>query len=355
MIRRHRTLQRNLLRWFARHRRDLPWRNDRDPYRILVSEAMLQQTQVVTVVRYFDRFLEAFPDPKSLAAADEQEVLRVWQGLGYYRRARHLHQAARMLVSHHNGQVPADPDALAQLPGVGRYTVGAVLSQAFDLRWPIVEANTKRVLCRLFAYRDDPSDATGQAWLWAKAEEILPDREVGDFNQAMMELGALVCTPAEPKCGKCPLASVCEARKEGLQEAIPPRNQMAGTTALREAAIAVQRRGRFLLAQRPATGRWAGMWEFPRTPVSDPSDRRALDVAFRRETALRIANLQHLGTVRQTVTRYRMEVDCFTADHKSGDFASERYSTCRWTRPNEWERYPAGTVQRRMALLVVKG
>src|SRR5918912_1533002 len=215
-------LTRPLLAWFDRHRRDLPWRRDRDPYRVWVSEVMLQQTTVAAVVPYFNRFVAAFPTVVDLAKAYEQDVLRLWEGLGYYRRARHLHAAARRLVAGHGGRLPDDPAVWADLPGVGRYILGAVLSQAFDRRLPIVEANSLRVLCRLFGYRGDPREGAGKAWVWRAAEAVLPGSRPGDFNQALMELGALVCTPTAPECGECPLAANCVAVRDGLQDQIPP-------------------------------------------------------------------------------------------------------------------------------------
>src|SRR5437870_9347790 len=182
---------------------------------------MLQQTTVAAVIPYFERFLAAFPTVTDLAAADEQAVLKAWEGLGYYRRARHLHRAARALMTEHGGEMPDDPAVWQELPGVGRYILGAVLSQAFDRRLPIVEANSARVLCRLFGQDADPAAPVVRRWLWERAEELLPKRRAGDFNQAPMELGALVCTPANPDCGACPLTQACAARKAGLQAAIP--------------------------------------------------------------------------------------------------------------------------------------
>ncbi len=184
-----RTISRNLLRWFRKAKRPLPWRLDRDPYRIWISEIMLQQTQVVTVIPYFERFLAAFPSLIQLAQADERQVLRLWEGLGYYRRARDLHRAAKMIVADHGGVFPHEPVAASRLPGIGRYTLGAVLSQAFDAPLPILEANSERVLCRLFARRTDPRSPSERRWLWAAAQTLVPPRHPGDFNQALMELG----------------------------------------------------------------------------------------------------------------------------------------------------------------------
>src|SRR4051794_9346095 len=258
------SLRRRLLAWFDKHRRDLPWRQDRDPYRIWVSEVMLQQTTVAAVVPYFERFLAAFPTLADLAAADEQDVLKLWEGLGYYRRARHLHQAARRLTAEHGDALPDDPAVWRELPGVGRYILGAVLSQAFDRRLPIVEANSLRVLCRLFGYAGDPRGGEGQRWLWETAAKVLPAKRAGDFNQALMELGALVCTPAAPRCGDCPLAGECEARKRGLQEVIPRKADRPDVTEVRGGARGVRRGSRVLLVQRPADARrWANMWELP--------------------------------------------------------------------------------------------
>ena len=182
----------SLLFWFAERKRDLPWRKTKDPYSIWVSEIMLQQTQVATVIPYFERFLKSFPTLDILAAADEQEVLMHWQGLGYYRRARMMHQAAKIILSNHDGIFPREPEALSQLPGLGRYTRNAVLSQAFDSRLPILEANTKRVLARLFGLMQDIDSSSGNKFLWEAAEDILPKSDIGAFNQAMMELGSLV-------------------------------------------------------------------------------------------------------------------------------------------------------------------
>jgi A/G-specific adenine glycosylase len=344
-------LRRRLLAWFDRHRRDLPWRRDRDPYRIWVSEVMLQQTTVAAVVPYFERFLAAFPTLADLAAADEQDVLRLWEGLGYYRRARHLHRAARRLAAEHGGALPDDPAVWRDLPGVGRYILGAVLSQAFGRRLPIVEANSLRVLCRLFGYTGDPRSGDGQRWLWETAGRALPAKRAGDFNQALMELGALVCTPMAPRCGQCPVAGECAARRQGLQEVIPRKAERPAATEVREVALAVRRGPRVLLVQRPADARrWANMWEFPHDEL-EPGEtyEAAAGRLLAPLTGLEAALGPELLTVRHGITRFQITLVCLEADYKGGEFASAVYARGRWLRPAELAGYPVSTPQRKLA------
>jgi A/G-specific adenine glycosylase len=342
-------LRRRLLAWFDRHRRDLPWRRDRDPYRIWVSEVMLQQTTVAAVGPYFERFLAAFPTLADLAAADEQEVLRLWEGLGYYRRARHLHAAARRLVAEYGGELPDDPAVWRDLPGVGRYILGAVLSQAFDRRLPIVEANSLRVLCRLFGYAGDPRSGDGQRWLWETATAVLPAKRVGDFNQALMELGALVCTPTGPRCGDCPVAGECVARKRGLQEAIPPKPVRPVTVEVREVALAVRRGPRVLLAQRPPDAqRWANMWEFPHAELAPSETYEAAAERLLGRIGLAADLGPELLTVRHGVTRFQITMVCLEAAHRGGTFAAEDYARGVWLRPGELAQYPVSAPQRKL-------
>lgn len=273
---------RQLLRWYDRSRRHLPWRVDPaiggepNPYHVLVSESMLQQTQVATVIPYFHRFLSRFPTLADLAAAEEQEVLRHWQGLGYYSRARNLRSAAQMIVHELGGRMPSEPNELLKLPGVGRYTAGAVASIAFGRRAPILDGNVQRVLCRLDAITCDPRERQAQQRLWHRAGEILPRRRVGDFNSALMELGALVCTPRNPQCLLCPVRAHCEAFAAGLQEKIPAPKAAKPTPLVRRQTYCVRRAdGQWLVEQRPSTGRWAGMWQFVTIAADDPQDNGA--------------------------------------------------------------------------------
>ena len=342
-------LRRRLLAWFDRCRRDLPWRRTRDPYTIWVSEVMLQQTQVATVLRYFERFLEAFPTLRALAAADEQEVLRQWQGLGYYRRARDLHRAARHLVAHHEGRIPDDPGLLGAVPGIGRYTLGAVLSQAFERRLPVVEANTRRLLCRLFGLRDSPERGPVRRRLWEIAAALLPRGRVGDFNQALMELGALVCTPAAPGCRGCPVAGDCVARRLGLQGQLPARAVRKEPVAVREAAVAVYRGGQLLVVQRPEEGRWAGLWEFPRGPVAaGEADEEAAARVLSQRTGVRARLGPELATLRHSVTHHRITVVCFEATYRGGRFRSGSYRQGAWLGQEGLGELPVSAPQRRL-------
>jgi A/G-specific adenine glycosylase len=350
-----RRVARRLLAWFRRHARDLPWRHTRDPYAIWVSEVMLQQTQVATVIPFFERFLQAFPTLADLAAAEEQQVLRLWEGLGYYRRARDLHRAARVLASAHAGQIPDDPEAFRGLPGVGRYTAGAVLSQAFDRRLPILEANSQRVLCRLLGLRGEVRAGPVRRRLWQAAEELLPAREVGQFNQALMELGALVCTPRAPDCPSCPLADWCAARRHGLQEEIPTRSEVAPPVDVRESAAVVRRGARVLLARRPPQGRWAGMWEFPHGPLADGETYEAAAARLVGElTGLEAEVGDELLTVKHGVNRFRITLVCFEAAHRRGRFLSRFYECAVWAKPDQLASYPVSAPQRRLARLLLE-
>ena len=235
-----------------------------DPYHVLVSEAMLQQTQVATVIPYFKRFIDRLPTLAALAAAKEEEVLRLWQGLGYYSRARNLRRAAIAVVNDHGGELPKDTAELLNLPGIGRYTAGAIASIAFGKRAPILDGNVARVLCRIDKITADPREKATIEVLWTRAAEMMPaagrnGASMGDFNSALMELGAKVCTPRNPKCLICPVREHCEACAAGVQEEIPVRKKSKPTPLLKRWIFCIRRGDRWLIEQRPAKGRWAGM------------------------------------------------------------------------------------------------
>lgn len=350
-----RALRRKLSAWFAGNARDLPWRQTRDPYSVWVSEIMLQQTQVATVKPYFERFLAAFPTIEDLAAADEQRVLRHWEGLGYYRRARQLHQAARILVAEHLGRFPRNPEVVRRLPGIGRYTAGAILSIAFDAREPILEANTTRLWARLLAHRGSPSPAAEGRVFWAAAEAVLPRRGSGLLNQALMELGSVICVPKDPRCERCPVAALCRARAAGLQAEIPPRKPKRPAEARREAAVLVHRRGRVLVIRRPDGKRWAGLWDFPRFELRGrrPDDiRRELIENVAELTGVTIRPRGHRATLRHGVTRFRITLLCYDADYAAGPERRNGAPAMRWLRPAELDAYPLSASGRTLARLL---
>ncbi len=347
-----RQFRQQLLAWFRQHARDLPWRRTRDPYPIWVSEIMLQQTQVITVIDYYHRFLAAFPTLTSLAEADEQQVLRLWEGLGYYRRARQLHQAAQRIVRDHNGQLPRDVAALRSLPGVGRYTAGAIASIAWDAREPILEANTIRVFSRLLAYREDPTRSAGQALLWQFSEALLPERHVGTFNQALMELGSRICTPRAPRCDACPVRRLCPTREAGLQESIPVAKAKTVYAAVQEAAVVIRRGPLVLLLQRGADQRWPGLWDFPRFPSAErPSVacQQTLQEQVRVLTGLHVELGRPLATIKHGVTRFRITLVCHEARHIAGRLRGQRF---RWVRPGKLEDYPLSVTGRKISRLI---
>jgi A/G-specific adenine glycosylase len=269
-----RVIRRKLLAWYRKGHRAMPWRprklgNDTgnariEPYYTLVSEAMLQQTQVATVIAYFERFIAEFPTVHALAEADEQRVLRQWQGLGYYRRARNLHAAAKMIVAEFDGRVPDRVEQLLKLPGVGRYTAGAIASIAYDRPAPIVDGNVDRVLARLLNLREPVDKPAVKKHVWSLAEQLVPPHSgAGDFNQSLMELGATVCTPKSPKCLVCPVRGECMAFDAGDPEQLPVKLPKKKPVAVTHLVIAVERGGKYLFEQRPATGLWSNMWQLP--------------------------------------------------------------------------------------------
>jgi A/G-specific adenine glycosylase len=348
-------ISKNLVGWFDRHQRSLPWRADRDPYRIWVSEIMLQQTVVATVIPYFERFLAAFPTVIDLARADEHSVLQQWAGLGYYSRARNLLRAARIVVAEHGGLFPRDPACALELPGIGRYTLGAILSQAFDLPMPILEANSQRVLCRLFARAGDPRESKERKWLWQAATELVPQKRAGDFNQALMELGALVCSPRTPNCPQCPLKKVCKAYEQGIQETIPPPPRRPATLLLAETALVIAKRGQLLIVQRPGEGRWANMWEFPHGVLQSAETHDQAAIRLLPElTSLEGEIGAEVLTVKHGVTHHQITLVCFEAIYRRGRFRSEFYQKGEWIEPEKLVNFPVSSPQRKLAQFLLR-
>ena len=296
---------RRLLLWQRRHgRHDLPWQQDAVPYRVWVSEIMLQQTQVQTVIPYFLRFMQRFPDVLSLARADIDEVLQLWAGLGYYARGRNLHKAAQLICERHGGELPDDPDALMRLPGIGRSTAGAILALSRNRPCPILDGNAKRVLCRVHAVRGWPGERAVEESLWTLASGHVPARNAARYTQAIMDLGATLCTRTQPRCEDCPVADLCEARRQGLESTLPaPRPRQ--TLPVRESLFALieDDDGRILLERRPPSGIWGGLWSLPECPAGE-------DVVdwVRRRFGWRAEAVQNVSARRHTFTHFHLDI-----------------------------------------------
>jgi A/G-specific adenine glycosylase len=349
-----RSFVRRLLPWFRRHQRDLPWRRSSDPYLVWISEIMLQQTQVVTVIPYFNRFVAAFPTAVALAAADENDVLRHWEGLGYYRRARQLHAAAKVIVADHAGEFPRTHEEIWRLPGIGRYTAGAVASIAYDYPAPILEANTIRLFSRLFAQSGDPSTAAAQKKLWQLAEQVVPSRHCGQFNQALMELGSLVCTPKMPRCDVCPVSELCAAFQQGKQDQIPGDKAKPRIEAVREAAVVVWQRGKVFLRRRSAGERWAGLWDFVRFPLVAQRGvalRQEIQEKVREQAGLSIGNVEKIATLKHGVTRFRITLDCYRAEYTKSKVHLPA-GEWQWIAPEKLESMPLSVTGRKLSKLL---
>ena len=342
--------RRSLLCWYRVNRRDLPWRvckknpsSERpDPYHVLVSEAMLQQTQVATVIPYFNRFMAAYPTLRDLAAANEQEILRLWQGLGYYSRARCLLGTAKILVEQKNGEIPSSVEELLELPGIGRYTAGAIASLAFETRAPILDGNVTRVISRLDLIRDESKEL-----LWQRAEELLPEKSVGDFNSALMELGATICTPRAPKCLLCPVQKHCAAFAAGVAEEIPAPPQKKDRPIERRWTIAISHNDQWLIEQRPGRGRWAGLWQFITIEAEDLAPSAA---SISRKTGVSVTDLRSLGSIKHDLTHRRYEFEVFACGAKRRRQAIS--SNRRWVGLDGLSDFPLSRPQLEVAQMI---
>jgi A/G-specific adenine glycosylase len=347
-----RALRARLLTWYRAHQRDLPWRRTRDPYAIWISESMLQQTRVETVVPYYERFLGRFPDATSLAAADLEEVLGLWSGLGYYSRARNLHRAAQALVQQHAGRLPDDPVALRALPGIGRYTAGAVASIAFDRPEPIVDGNVARVLSRLHGIRDEIDGAAGKRRLWAEAAALAAGPSPGSLNQALMELGATLCTPRRPRCDACPVSRDCEALRAGDPETLPRKAPRRRARPVDAVAALVLRRGRALAVRRPEHGLLAGMWELPGGDLEvgeRPHD--AIERRLQQRVGLLIAGVSPLGVIEHVFTHLRLRLHVFRCADVRGRVRLQGLDAHRWLAPAALHALPQGGPTRKALAL----
>ncbi len=343
-------IQSILLAWYKENARDLPWRETSDPYAIWVSEVMLQQTRVETVIPYYQRWLAAFPTIRTLAEADEDQVLKHWEGLGYYRRARNLGAAARILEDRFGGELPAEKEALLSLPGIGPYTAGAILSIAFNIPAPVLDGNLKRVFSRFFNISTPLEDSKTVKELWGIAEILLPESTPGDFNQALMELGALVCLPRNPRCTECPLAADCQANLLKLQKELPVRKEKRALPHLQVTAAVIPQDGAVLLAKRPPGGLLGGLWEFPGgKQEKDETLQATLARELKEELNLEVEIGSQLGEYHHAYTHYRVTLHAFNCRLVSDDLQLNYHTEYDWVQLPELDTYPMGKIDRQIA------
>ncbi len=337
---------RMLLKWFSKNARDLPWRKTSDPYAIWISEIMLQQTQVKTVIPYWERWLRELPALKTLAKAKPEKVLKLWEGLGYYRRARHLQNAAKIILKKHGGKFPETFDDILALPGIGRYTAGAICSIAFNQPKPILDGNVIRVLTRVFGISGRPHEKSTNAQLWILAEQLVSNSKIktknsklscSSLNQSLMELGALICTPRQPKCLLCPLRKNCVARQKNLIEQLPNLEKRVEPTQRRSVAFVVENKARFLVQQRPAKVVNAQLWEFPNVEITHGES------FFTNEIFEVASDAAPLCTIKHSITRYRITLEVFRAS-----FRSQEIPKGKWLRVSELRKLAFSSAHRKI-------
>jgi A/G-specific adenine glycosylase len=332
--------QRALLKWYDRHKRDLPWRKSRDAYAILLSEFMLQQTQVQTVIPYFHRFVKAFPTFAALSRAPLDRVLKLWEGLGYYSRARNLHALAAVVVRNHAGELPRDFSTLLALPGIGRYTAGAVSSIAFGQAHPLVDGNVQRVLTRVFTIEEEVSRPDTQKRLWATAAELLSKKRPGDYNQALMELGAVLCVPRNPNCPACPVKDLCGARAVGRQNDFPRKMKRAAVPHVQIGAGVIWKGDKILISQRPLKGLLGGLWEFPGGKLeAGETLPECVEREVREELGIDVRAGAKLVEVDHAYSHFKITLHAFTCRYLCGRPRKIGVQDWRWVRPQELRRF----------------
>lgn len=339
-----------LLTWYAKNKRDLPWRRDaHDPYRVWISETLLQQTQVTTVIPYYYRFLARFPTVNALAHARLDAVLKTWEGAGYYARARNLHRAAREIVQRFDGRIPDTVDRLLTLPGVGRYTAGAIASIAFNRNAPILDANVTRVLCRYFNVRGNPKRTVVQKTLWELAEDLIPRGRAGQFNQAMMDLGATICTRRSPACTVCPLQVNCFARQNGLQELLPTKGIKKTIPHQQIAVGVIYKGGKILIARRHPRALLGGLWEFPGGKRErTESLKQCVIREVREELGIEVAPEERIAVVEHAYSHFTITLHAYRCRFLRGTPRALGCAAFRWVSPQGLSRYAFPAANRKI-------
>lgn len=348
-------IRRGLLGWYRRQARDLPWRRTEDAYAIWISEIMLQQTRVTAVQPYYERFLKRFPTVEKLARAKVDSVLKQWEGLGYYSRARNLHQAARVIVREYRGWLPETTNELQKLPGIGRYTAGAIASIAFGLKEPVLDGNVTRVFCRVLRIRENPQQTKVQKRLWKTAQQIIAKGKAGTLNQALMELGAMVCLPKQPRCEECPLEKLCAARKSGEQEKLPVRKKKKRLPHYKVAVGIVRKAGWILIDQRQPNGMLGGMWEFPGGKQKrNESLEETVKREVREELGVHVITGEKLAEVEHGYSHFRVTLHAFNCRYVSGEPQAIGCAACKWVRAKDLKRYAFPRGSRKIIEAIMK-
>jgi len=344
-------IRKKLLTWYRKNGRSLPWRGAADPYRIWISEVMLQQTQVDTVIPYYIRWMTRFPDLAALSSARGQDVLQVWEGLGYYSRARNILRCAKVVVSEHGGRLPRNVRQLESLPGIGAYIAGAIASMAFGIKAPALDGNLKRVLARLTEFRLAVNEEKNAAALREKLMEILPEKNPGDVNQAFMDLGATICLPRNPRCAECPLRLECVALQKDLQNELPVKAKKAPVPHYQVAAAVIVKKEKVLIDKRLSSGLLGGLWEFPGGKVeAGETLAEALIRELREELGVEVSVGEALGSYRHAYTHFKVTVHTFQADIMEGDPKPLQSEQVSWVEIKRLGEYPMGKVDRLISL-----
>lgn len=349
------SIQQSLLRWYDQNKRDLPWRFKKtNPYKTWISEIMLQQTQVETVLPYYFRFLKAYPTVMALAKAPLEEVLALWSGLGYYSRARNLHKTAQIIVSERRGKFPKTRDELIKLPGIGEYTAGAIASIAFEERVPIVDGNVIRLLTRIFALEGDPKAKPLKEMLWTIAAKLLPEERIGDFNQSLMELGALVCSSEEPHCNSCPLQTFCKAYQNKEVEKYPTPKENAPTIHVLLAAALIRRGDSYLLAKRGEAKHLQSMWEFPQIEIKDPRlSAKQVERQIQKRWEMEVGIKGTLPIIKHSIMNRRIQLLPYMCHYKKGrPKIGKEYKAYRWITPEELEDFPTSSLNHKIIVSI---
>ena len=340
-------MQQNLLRWFHKNARDLPWRKSYSPYHVWISEIMLQQTQMDRVIDYFIRWMKQLPDIGSIAISNEEKILKLWEGLGYYTRAKNIIRTANILMEQYNGELPPDYPDLLQLPGIGKYTAGAIMSIAYNKEYPIVDANIERVFARLFNLEKPVKNKITHAFIWQKANALIPKGKAREFNQALMELGALVCIPRNPRCRICPVRNYCRSLLENVADKRPVADKPSQTVFIEMSTGLLTHKDKILIQKRKSRGVWANLWEFPGGRL-EPGEtpEMALVREYAEETELKIGKLKKITTVQHSYTVYRVTLHCYFCSLIGGRYKPVLHGAqdYRWVTPGELSEYafPAG-------------